>query len=337
MSRAITLLSIGCVAAIGATAYSMLTGGEPDIAVPKARVPAMGTAVDPGSATAPTGATDAGTTPTADGGSNPIPAAADGATQNGNPAGASSSTARSELDATFDTARRSYSATTISALVQQLEARVAATPKDAASWHFLACTLLQRVIERGCRRGMRPGRPVYTDLPEPILADLDRAQEALERAAELGDDSSAHHRVQAELLSQRITGLASALKYNGDILAAIGRAGERDARDPQLHLVLGVRKLMAPRFLGQDIDGALEHFQYVADQRPTDERPAIFAAMANYLAKKRVAAIEWLERAAERNPRNVFAKAVLQRVRRGEDDPFGRDVTTNEAAAVTPK
>ena len=147
-------------------------------------------------------------------------------------------------------------------------------------------------------------------------------QKAVDRARELGDDSGDLFRISAEIMSQRITGLASALTWNGKIQVAIAKAGERIKNDPQLHLVLGLRKLMAPQFLGNDPDKALEHFRYAAEALPNDERPAVFAAMASYLKKKRLKAIAWLEKAVQRNPRNVFARVVLKRVRRGEEDPF---------------
>jgi hypothetical protein len=36
----------------------------------------------------------------------------------------------------------------------------------------------------------------------------------------------------------------------------------------------------------------------------------------------------------QRNPNNTFARVVRSRLRAGEDDPFGRDVTATEAAVA---
>lgn len=198
----------------------------------------------------------------------------------------------------------------------------------------LAEGLLQRAIQHGHLIGMKVGRPVYAELPATVAADLDAAEAAVTQAKELGDDSCDLFRISAEVMSQRITGLGSALRWNGKIQRAISEAAERAESDPHLHLALGLRRLMAPEFFGHDADKALEHFTYAADSLPEDERPALFAAMASFLKKKRLDAIAWLERAVARNPDNVFARVVLNRTRRGEDDPFGRDITADEAAAA---
>jgi tetratricopeptide (TPR) repeat protein len=108
---------------------------------------------------------------------------------------------------------------------------------------------------------------------------------------------------------------------------------QRAQDDPQLHVVMGLRLLMAPSLLGHDPERALEHFDFAARALADDERPAVFAAMASYLQRKRQQAVAWLEQAVARNPKNSFARVVLQRVRRDEGDPFGRDVSVAEAAA----
>ena len=205
-------------------------------------------------------------------------------------------------------------------------------PRDAAAWRELAAALLQAVRQRSSLLGVQAGRPLYDTLPHEVETDLDAAETALDRARELGDDTVDLHRLTAEIASQRITGLSTALKWNGRIEREIELAGERDPEDPLLQLVIGLRKLLAPPFFGQDVERALEHFRYVAQARPQDERPAIFAAMASHLRKQRLEAIAWLEQAVARNPDHVFARVVLGRLRRGENDPFGRDVTPAEAA-----
>ena len=89
----------------------------------------------------------------------------------------------------------------------------------------------------------------------------------------------------------------------------------------------------SPPALRLAVTAALEHFTFAAEASD-DERPAVFAAMATYLQHKRQQAIAWLQRAVAKNPDNKFARVVLQRLRRGEEDPFGRDVTASELAAA---
>jgi hypothetical protein len=96
-------------------------------------------------------------------------------------------------------------------------------------------------------------------------------------------------------------------------------------------VALGVRKLLAPRLLGHDPEAALRHFEFAARSANGDDRPRVFAAMACYLLQKRQQAIAWMEQAVARNPDNPFARAVLRRLRRGEDDAFARDVSSAEA------
>jgi tetratricopeptide (TPR) repeat protein len=126
----------------------------------------------------------------------------------------------------------------------------------------------------------------------------------------------------------------AAMQWNSRIEEALRQAGARRQDDPQLHVALGLRNLLAPQLLGNDPDKALEHFEFAAKSLPDDERPAVFAAMASYLQHKRQQAIGWLDQAVQRNPNNTFARVVRSRLRAGEDDPFGRDVTAAEAAAA---
>jgi len=46
--------------------------------------------------------------------------------------------------------------------------------------------------------------------------------------------------------------------------AALAAATARAKDDPRLHVALGLRKLMAPEFLGHDAVGALTHFEFAA-------------------------------------------------------------------------
>ena len=108
--------------------------------------------------------------------------------------------------------------------------------------------------------------------------------------------------------------------------AVYKRATELDGENPRLHVGLGCRKLFAPRFLGQDLDKAMEHFVYACFKLPQDERPRLFASMTAYLTGDPDAALSWAEKAAALNEHNAFAQAVLQRLKNNEFDPFGRDV-----------
>jgi tetratricopeptide (TPR) repeat protein len=205
---------------------------------------------------------------------------------------------------------------------------------DAAQWHLLALAHLERALLRSHDRGIVVGAPVFDEQPRELLADLDAGLAAASAARKNGDDSSELFRIEAGLLSQRIVDLGTALQWNGKVQEALQRANERQRDNPHLHVALGLRKLLAPRWLGHDPKQALEHFEFAAKALTDDERPAVFAAMATFLQKKRLQAIAWLEQAVARNPQNRFARVVLARLRAGEDDPFGRHVTAAEAAAT---
>ena len=228
-------------------------------------------------------------------------------------------------------ARMACSVAALDRCIEAFQAQVAAKP-DKAVWHHLAEAYLERALTRTHLRGMAPGEPTFEELPTDFAGDLKAGLEAVAKARELGDETGELFRIEAGLMSQHITGWQSALAWNGKIGEALEVAHQRIANDPQLHTALGLRKLFAPKWLGNDPEKALEHFEF-ADKADGDERPAVFAAMANYLQSKRQKAIAWLERAVEKNPDNKFARVVLGRVRRGEDNPFGRNVTEGEVAA----
>jgi len=235
--------------------------------------------------------------------------------------------------AALQAARRTCTKEALDRFVAQLREQVEKLPDDRESWRLLAEGLLERALQRSHLRGMAVGTPLHTELPPETKADLDAGDAALARARELGDDSADSFRIEASLLSQRITGLLAAMQWNGRIEQSLKQAGERRQDDPQLHVALGLRNLLAPPLLGNDPGKALEHFEFAAKALADDERPAVFAAMASYLQKKRQQAIGWLDQAVQRNPHNTFARVVRNRLRAGEDDPFGRDVTAAEAAA----
>lgn len=230
-------------------------------------------------------------------------------------------------------ARQQCSLAAIDAVVAKVRGDAEARPEDAATWRLLAEAHLERAQQRTHLRGIAVGEPVFDKLPAALEADLEAGMAAVARAREHGDDTGQLFRIEAGLMSQRITGWTSALQWNGKIGRALKEAGERDADDPKLHVALGLRKLLAPKLFGHDPEKALEYFEFAAAQ-DDDERPAVFAGMASYLQKKRQQAIGWLEQAVAKNPSNRFARVVLERLRRGEEDPFGRDVTEAEFAAL---
>ncbi len=203
---------------------------------------------------------------------------------------------------------------------------VAQAPDDAARHELLAEALLERILLRNLRRGMSVGAPLYGELPLPIAEDIRDGLAMVARARALGARTAELLRIEASLLSQRITGLATALQLNARIQEKLTEAHRLDEHNPALHVALGMRKLLAPRLLGHDPSGALQHFEFAAGAMPADERPRVFAGMATYLLQKRERAIDWLRQAVQVNPRNAFASAVLARLEKGEPDPFGRDV-----------
>lgn len=231
-------------------------------------------------------------------------------------------------------ARRTCTTAALDAVVTDLtRAAAAAAATDAAAWHLLADAHLERALARSHRRGLRVGEPTWSELPAAIAEDVRLGLDAVAKAQQRGDDSADLLRIEAALLSQRITGITSALQWNGRIHAALQRAGELAKDDARVHVAIGLRRLLAPRGFGHDAEQALGHFEFAAKVLHDDERPSVFAAMACHLQKKRAQAIEWLERAVASNPANLFARVVLRRLRAGEDDPFGRDLSDAEVAA----
>lgn len=296
MTRLIPILCAACAVGIGLTAWSQLSDGDTTVEIPKV---------------APT------VNQTGD--QNQV-----------NTTDASHTTAKA-IDL-LHKARMQCSLPALDSVVTQLVEQ-ASESKDAKCWHLLAEAYLERAHQRTHLLGMAPGEPTFSELPDAFADDLEAGLEAVKKARELGDDSGELYRIEAGLMSQHITGLGTALQWNGKINQALKTASERRSDDPQLHVALGLRKLLAPTWFGNDPKKALEHFEF-AFKAANDERPAVFAAMASYLQKKRQQAISWLERAVKKNPENKFARVVLKRLRRGEDNPFGRDVTEAEVAAT---
>ena len=156
--------------------------------------------------------------------------------------------------------------------------------------------------------------------------DLTEAEVALQAARDAGDESGEVERLAAGLMTCRLTGIAAALKLQGKISAALKTALERDPENGHAHVAVGCRLLFVPRWLGQDLAKAVQHFEFADRVLPLNERPSVFAAFAEFLRGRRESAVTWLERAVARNPRNPFVKVVLKRLRASEEKPFERDI-----------
>lgn len=279
--RVITLLTLACFFAVGATAYAKLRGTAVRVPVP----------------------TQAGNTPVAD-----------------------------ARQSALQQARRSQRLPELDAFIAEQRAEVEKPGSGPAARRCLAEALVERVLQRSAQRGIVIGQPMVYALPEATVKDLDDAMQMLLQARLQGDESSENYRLEAAVLGNRITSAVAAMGLNGRIQAALQKAGDLDTVNPRLHFALGVRDLLTPRWLGQDLPQAAAHLEYAAAALADDERPQVYAAMAACLQQKRLAAIAWLEQAVARNPDNVFARVVLARLRKGEDEPFSRDVTAAEAA-----
>ena len=243
------------------------------------------------------------------------------------------STASSLLDGALKLARRSGTLEALDAVLARAREQAARTPADAGTWRVMADAHLERALYRVYLRGLRVGEPFFQELPQDLEQEIDAGLTAVQTARAHGDECGTLYRIEALLLSQKITSVMSALRYNGAISRSLASATERAGDDPDVQQALGLRKLLSPQMFGHDAAAALQHFERAA-RDGEDERACVYAGMACQLLGQAEAALGWLERAARRNPGNMFARAVLARLRGGEDDPFGRDVTAEELAAL---
>jgi len=233
----------------------------------------------------------------------------------------------------LDAARATCSLQALDEVIARLQTLAGAADASPSEWTLLGEAFLERAQQRTLLRGMTVGQPLFSELPPLLAKDLDAGAAAVAEARRRGDDSAASYRVEAALLSQRITGMLSALRYRGDIERALTAAAERDPEDPKLLVARGLQKLLAPRLLGHDPQAARETFER-AHRNGGDERAAVFAAMACWLLEQPDEAKQWLEVAVDQNPANVYAQVVLARVRAASPDPFGRDDSEAEASAA---
>jgi hypothetical protein len=231
--------------------------------------------------------------------------------------------------ATLHAARRTCRLPPLDEFVLEQELLVRETEDPALKGrhlHVLAEACLERIYCRNAHRGMTPGEALYARVPPAVADDVEDGLQALADARALGVELGDGYRVEAGLRTSLITGKLSAMSMKSKVTAAFKRATELDGENPRLHVGLGCRKLFAPRYLGQDLDKAMEHFVYACFKLPQDERPRIFASMTAYLTGDSDGALSWAEKAAALNENSAFAKAVLQRLKNGERDPFGRDL-----------
>lgn len=190
----------------------------------------------------------------------------------------------------------------------------------------LAEAVYERILARDMRKGFKIGSFVDAASYAINRGDIELGLAAIRRAKKLGDTSAESDRLEAGLLSQSLTDLGAVFKTRAAIDAALQRALKKDPRNGHVHVALGCRLLFVPSWLGQDIDKAIEHFEFAARVLPNNERPCLFAAFGRYLQGARGACREWLEKARAKNPKHPFLLAVLARLAAGEDKPFERDL-----------
>ncbi len=226
-------------------------------------------------------------------------------------------------------ARRLCQLAPLDTFVQAQQQLVGEAPDDDArgdQLQVLAEALLERVYMRTSRLAMRPGEPQYSRVPREIERDIQAGLKALAQARALGVTEADGYRIEGSLLANRISGTFSAMNLKRDIINAYTQSLDLDGDNPRLHVALGCRKLFAPKMLGRDLDKALEHLEYACSRLPQDERPRLFAALAAYLKDDEAGALAWAEEALKVNNRSIFAIALVERLRAGEDNPVGRDV-----------
>lgn len=202
----------------------------------------------------------------------------------------------------------------------------------AQALEILAFALSERCSARNAGRGIQVGKPLYDEVPEPTEADVVEGLAAIERARELGLETSEGHRIEGLLLSCRVINLVSAMRWNSQIQKTTARAFEIWPDNPRAHIAQAVREVLTPSFLGQDPESALERLRPAAKALPGDERPLVFAAFAAHLLDRRDEAIELLEQACERRPDVRYPPAVLKRLREGVEKPFAIDVEETPTA-----
>lgn len=206
--------------------------------------------------------------------------------------------------------------------VAEQESRVRREPEVGEHWRVLAEACLERALLADLGLGLSIGKPNRSELPPEVEADVERGMQAIERALEIEAGSSEAHRVECALLSRQIVGIGSLLRLNGRIDAALARARELDPSNARVLVAIGCRKLFAPRKLGHDPEGSLRYLEAGAAAMVHDERPLMYAAFAEWVVGRRERARKRMEEAVRRTPANPWAREVLGRLVKGEEDAF---------------
>lgn len=221
-------------------------------------------------------------------------------------------------------ARRAGTVEALSAFIAAQRTLIEERPNDATLWRVLAEAYLERSQQRVSHKGMSVSRPMYDEVPPAVRQDLDLGDAALAKARELGDATSESYRIEAALISGRITGLVTVMRLRSSITHAISTALELDPTNPRALVSAACQKLFNP--FSSEVDQARADFLRAAKALPLDERPLVFASLAAFLSDDLEGAIEHCREAAERTPGSAYANEVLRRLEAGEDDPFGRDL-----------
>ena len=224
--------------------------------------------------------------------------------------------------------RKSCDVRDISDFIAKQRASVVEHPTDPAHIRLLAEALLERCAARIINKGFAPGTMLFDgETPKDILSDVEEALSLVSAARGLGDETSENWRIEASLLVYKIVDVGSVLVTARPVALALDKAFELGKDNPRVHFTLGCRKLLAPRYLGQDLEKAIGHLEFAAEGIPLDERPLIYASLAALLLDDRPRSIELLERAVGRTPANDFAVEVLRRLNADENEPFARNVS----------
>ena len=97
---------------------------------------------------------------------------------------------------------------------------------------------------------------------------LDKAQEYLDKAIELGGDASEIYAVQAFLYIGRITAkpMVRGMSYSGKVRAEVEKSLDKNSANPRAYYVLGQLLQGMPSFAGGGMDRACPEFQTAAEK-----------------------------------------------------------------------
>ncbi len=212
------------------------------------------------------------------------------------------------------------------AFVAEQRARAESAGDDPEAWRLLAEAHLERCLLRDQRKGMAVATATHEELPAANKDDIEAGLAAAQKALELGDPTGDAWRIRSSLLSISCCSLGDFLRLRSPAQEAMDEAAEIDPDNPRVVMARATEKLFAPRFFGNDPEGALPLLERAVEALPQDERPLLFTAFAHWLLERPEQALQAAEAAQQINPRNVYVAAVVERLRGGEEKPFARDV-----------